>query len=90
MNFFKDFVNDTRGDLYPVFEKSADCNECVSENRYRVTCGSAERVFCQFFPFATYELKSEEVCGEVGFVFRIPDVTAKVTLIKNDGDVSLA
>ena len=25
MSFFKDWVNDTRGDLYPVLEKSDDC-----------------------------------------------------------------
>ena len=82
MSFFKDFTSDTRGDLYPIFEKSPDCEECVSENRYRVSRGSAERVFCQLFPFATYELNAESVCGEVGFVFRLPNAAASVTLVK--------
>ena len=80
MCFLKDFVNDTRGDLYPLTEKSPDCVETVIENRYRVFGGSAERVFCQFFPFATYEMKAESLSGEAGFVFRLPDVTASVTL----------
>ena len=50
MSFLKDFVNDTRGDLYPLFEKSEDCFELVSENRYHTSGGYAERVFCQLFP----------------------------------------
>ncbi len=80
MNFLKDFVNDTRGDLYPIFEKSADCKERVGENRFHVDGGSTERVFCQFFPFATYELTSDKVEGEVGFAFRIPGASAFITV----------
>ena len=83
MSFFKDFINDTRGDPYPVFEKSEDCSERVGEGRYYVNGGHAERVFCQFFPFATYELRLEELCGEAGFIFRLPDATAALKLIKN-------
>ena len=82
MNFLKDFVNDTRGDLYPVFEKSADAKESVGENRYRVENGSVERVFCQFFPFATYEIEAETVSGEVGFVFRLPNAAASLTVVE--------
>lgn len=81
MSFLKDFVNDTRGDLYPLLQKSESCLESVGENRYRVQNGSAERVFCQMFPFATYEVTAEEACGELGFVFRLPDASASVTLI---------
>lgn len=83
MNFLKDFVNDTRGDLYPVFEKSGDAKESVGENRYRVESGSVERVFCQFFPFATYEIEAETVSGEVGFVFRLPNAAASLTVVRN-------
>ena len=46
MTFLKDFVNDTRGDLYPLVGKSDGCTESVSENRYRVCGGNVERVFC--------------------------------------------
>ena len=86
MNFYKDFVNDTRGDLYPLLEKSEDCTESVSENRYRVSVGTAERFFTQLFPFATYEVTAESVSGEVGFVFRLPEAKASITLANgNDG-----
>ena len=92
MNFLKDFVSDTRGDLYPLLEKSDDCAERVCENRYFVSAGSAERFFCQLFPFATYELTAENVCGEVGFGFRLPEAAARVTFVngKNGGYLSYA
>lgn len=54
LSFFKDFVNDRRGDLYPVIQKSDDCVESVGGNLYTVSQGSVKRLFCQFFPFATY------------------------------------
>lgn len=87
MSFLKDFVNDTRGDLYPLIEKSEGCSESVLGNRYHVSGGSAERVFCQLFPFATYELSAERICGEAGFVFRMPEVFASITMVCN-GDGS--
>ena len=92
MNFYKDFITDTRGDLYPPIEKSIDCAERVSENRYFVSTGSAERFFCQLFPFATYELTAEAVNGEVGFGFRLPEAAARVTFVngKNGGYLSYA
>ena len=55
MSFFKDFVNDSRGDLYPVMQKSPDCVECVENNSYVIKCGTVKRLFCQFFPYASYE-----------------------------------
>ena len=86
MNFLKDFVNDTRGDLYPIVQKSDDCVERVGENRYYLLEGCAERVFCQLFPFATYEMSLEKICGEVGFVFRLSEVSASITMVSdNDG-----
>lgn len=81
MNFLKDFVNDMRGDLYPIVKKSDNCVERIGENRYYLLEGCAERVFCQLFPFATYEMNVEKVCGEVGFVFRLPGVSASITMV---------
>ena len=81
MSFFKDFINDTRGDLYPLLEKSDGCIERIGENRYSVSGGRAERVFCQLFPFATYELQAESVSGEVGFAFRLPSVRASLAMV---------
>ena len=89
MSFLKDFINDTRGDLYPVFEKSADCVEYVEANRYNVDMGSVERVFCQFFPFASYEVKAEKLSGEAGFVFRIPEAVASIVLVNNNDGIRI-
>lgn len=72
MSLSKDFVNDTRGDLYPVMHKSPDCVECVENNCYVIKSGTAKRLFCQFFPFASYEITCRSVNGEVGFAFSCP------------------
>ena len=69
MTFTKDFVNDQRGDLYPVIHKSDDCSEAVEQNRYVVRAGAVERMFAQFFPYATYEMTFSGLCGKCGFVF---------------------
>ena len=70
MTFTKNFVTDTRGDLYPVLQKSADCEEAVENNRYTVSGGSVRRVLGQFFPYATDEVSFEGLEGSVGFLFR--------------------
>ena len=77
MSFFKDFVNDGRGDLYPILAKSDDCIERVEGNRYSVSAGRVKRLFCQFFPFATYEVS---FCGgEVGLCFGISPAEATIS-----------
>jgi len=80
MDFFKDFVNDTCGDLYPLLHKSEGCHEQILQNRYHVDGGKAERVFCQFFPYATYEAQAECLSSEMGFVFRLPQAAAVLTV----------
>ena len=84
MNFLKDFVHDTRGDLYPVVSKSADCTEDIAQNRYCIAGGSVERVIGQFFPFATYEAEADSVRGEMGFVFRLPHAAAFLTVVRDE------
>lgn len=75
MTFTKDFVTDTRGDLYPVLKKSDDCAESVQHNRYRVEKGAVSRMAGAFFPFATYEVTFRGACG---FSFVLPEATARV------------
>ena len=76
MSFYKDFVNDTRGDLYPIIEKSADCLEAVRDNRYVVENGSVRRMFVRYFPFATYQVSfSGDACG---FSFCLPNARAEI------------
>ncbi len=79
MSFFKDFVNDSRGDPYPVMQKSPDCAESVENNRYVIRRGTVKRLFCQFFPFATYELSWHSTDGEAGFCFQLPNTEATVS-----------
>ena len=80
MSFFKDFVNDQRGDPYPVIQKSDDCVEYVEGNHYTVSRGTVKRMFCQFFPFATYETLFHSADGEAGFCFGLPGVEATVSV----------
>ncbi len=78
MTFTKDFVNDTRGDLYPVLDKSSDCIERVVQNHYVLEQGSIQRYMGQFFPYASYEITFETAEGEVGLGFKLPECEVKV------------
>ena len=64
MTFTKDFVNDKRGDLYPIIEKDSACIELIENNRYCVQNGTVERMFAQFFPYATYQISFSGLTGE--------------------------
>lgn len=81
MTFCKDFVHTDRGDLYPVWQKSADCDERVEHNRYVVEHGAVTRLFCRFFPFATYEFTARAgEGGAAGLVFRLPHTETALTV----------
>ena len=83
MSFFKDFVNDKRGDPYPIIEKSDEAKEVVFENRYCVN-GNVTRLLGKFFPFATYEINLEKFCGKCGFEFHIKNAVSKIILEQNE------
>ena len=83
MTFTKDFVNDRRGDLYPLLQKSSDCVETVADNRYKVCSGCAERMFTQFFPYATYEITFSTQQGYCGFSFHLPTAKAEILIDEN-------
>ena len=83
MTFTKDFVNDTRGDLYPVIHKSTNCIETVENNFYTLTNGDVKRMFCQFFPYATYELTVRINEGSAGFCFQLPNGEANISISEN-------
>ncbi len=78
MSFYKDFVTDTRGDLYPLLSKTDDCCEYVKCNRYGVRSGSVCRLVGQFFPFATYEMTATVKNGVVGFRFILSCAEAQI------------
>lgn len=83
MTFTKDFVNDKRGDLYPVIAKDNACIERLENNRYHVQIGTVERMFTRFFPYATYDVSFSELKGGCGFVFHLADQKAEL-ICKND------
>ena len=80
MSFYKDFVTDTRGDLYPILEKSDGAEEAIHENRYILSRGAVRRFFCRFFPYATYEVTAASTSGWVGFRFAIPEGESEVLM----------
>lgn len=83
MTFTKDFVNDKRGDLYPIIEKDSACIELIENNRYCVQNGTVERMFAQFFPYATYQISFSGLTGECGFVFHLADKRAQLLCNKD-------
>lgn len=83
MTFTKDFINDKRGDLYPVITKDDMCIERIKNNRYFVENGTVERMFVRFFPYATYQISFSDLKGECGFVFHLADQKAEL-LCKDD------
>ena len=65
MSFFKDFVHDTRGDMYPVLEKAGEYSECVAGGKYEFSGGEnahAARLIGAHFPYASYEIKIDSIC----------------------------
>ena len=79
MSFAKDFVNDTRGNPYPLLRKDDGCTEQISNGLYGAANGITERMFCQLFPYATYEVTAENLSGTVGFGFHLPTGSAYIT-----------
>lgn len=67
------------GDTYPVISRADGTEESVADGRYTVR-GQATRMFCQFFPFATYALTCHRRDGSAGLVFHLPEAEVTVTL----------
>ena len=86
MSFIRDFVNDTRGDLYTLIYKSEDCCEYVKNNIYHLDAGNVQRMLGQYFPYASYEITFCESKGSCGFIFNISD--AQVSVICNTNSVT--
>ncbi len=71
----KDWVNDTRGDPYPLIYKSDGITEQLVGGVYKVEnlgCETSElrRFAFGFFPYASYCLNLSKLTGEAGFTFR--------------------
>ena len=88
MSFYKDFVNDKRGDLYPLIENT-ECNESVNCGYYCAAGKRSERLFCSHFPYATYEVTINNLDGNCGFGFLTPLGKVEILLKNNNGKILL-
>ncbi len=85
MSFSKDFIKAVEvADLYPIIEKSSDCDEFIKENLYHLKNGTVERWFCEFFPHASYEIFADIIDGKAGLSFKLPDAKAEVLFDENN------
>ena len=70
MTFFKDFINDKRGDLYPILASEGEFSERIGEGKYHFSAESegaySVRLFCRHFPYATYSISPELIDGRCG------------------------
>ncbi len=79
MSFYTDFINSGKGDLYPPFHIDESCTESVTDNTYQTKGGCAKRLFCQFFPFASYEIEAFVKNGSAGFEFDLCGKKVSIT-----------
>lgn len=88
MSFTKDFVNETRGDIYPIIEKSNDTVETVCDNTYRVV-GNCRRLIGRHLPYVSYEMTFTALSGKGGFDLSTPDGNAFVAMGNECGKIFL-
>ncbi|MGN1121802.1 MAG: hypothetical protein ACI4RV_05500 [Eubacteriales bacterium] len=90
MSFYKDFVRDRRGDLYPLLESCGAFTETVTDGLYRFRAADegayAVRLIGQHFPYATYEITPESLNGTLGLCLRQPDgAEARLVFVGKEG-----
>lgn len=77
MNFSNDFTDTSRGNLYPVIEKSDDGYEKIEGNSYFAD-GKIKRMFCRYFPYASYQIEASVSSGKAGFSFVFPNFEVEI------------
>ncbi len=90
MSFFKDFINDKRGDLYPVLEKDGKFTETVSSGKYTFLSQSDAhiiRLIGEHFPYANYAFTAEKLDGSCGFSFFSPNARADILFCVKNGKI---
>lgn len=91
MSMYKDWVNDKRGDPYPIIEKTGDITERIEGARYAVTSengGKVSRLLCDFMPIYTYEFKIRQADNcNMGFVLKSGDKTVSIMLANGENAV---
>jgi len=79
MSFYGDFTDSEKGDLYPLIQRDDACTESVCANTYHTAGGCAKRLFCGFFPFASYEITALVKNGFAGFEFDLCGKKVSIT-----------
>ncbi|MBR5307369.1 MAG: hypothetical protein IKU43_01245 [Clostridia bacterium] len=81
MSLSKDFVNDKRGDMYPITENYGEISETVCDGMY-TALGKAESGISRFiggyFPYASYEMEIEENTAFAGFELANGDLKLQI------------
>lgn len=87
MSFSSDFTNMKRGNLYPTLELQ-DCEESLANGIYTVFGLRLERVFSEFFPYASYDLKVDVKKGKCGLGFVNTTTRVDVFAERSDSCIS--
>ena len=85
MSFSKDFINDRRGNLYPVLDSVGEFSESVENGRYRFSgeVGSyAVRLLGAHHHYASYEIRARRF-DKCGFSFRSPESSIDVLFVNS-------
>ena len=91
MSFYKDFINDKRGDLYPVLESCGQYTEKVENGRFIFASEDKDahtiRLLSSHFPYASFEIKPEKLEGACGFSFNSPTARCDILFSVSDGKI---
>lgn len=89
MSMYKDWINDRRGDPYPVLSRVGNLQERIADASYTVSSeqgGEITRLVGAFFPYYTYSFRviAQTNC-DMGFVVRDGEGTRAVSVMLCDG-----
>jgi len=90
MCFSSDFVNDTRGDMYPILAQSGVVSEKVSGGKYSISGENNSRIsrfITGYFPYASYEMQIDSTTGKAGFEFIGKNDTVSIAYDGSDNTV---
>lgn len=90
MSMYKDWVNDGRGDPYPVLWRKGELSEEIADSSYLLTSprgGEISRLLGNFFPYYTYSFTVREVSrASMGFVVCDQRGDRRVEILLCDGN----
>ena len=86
MSFFRDWINDNRGDPHTEISTDTAIKETIAGGKYSLVAtaeGVKTRLIGEYFPFANYELEMDAFTGgKIGIIVSSPVGEVTVTLSK--------